>query len=305
MRRKTIRLSFRGSNWPLALVVIVAAIIAVVRPSVAEAHGEVGSRIFLSPIIGNDAFPDNAFTVNTHRSDYEFSLLPSFEKQLTDNSSLLFVSGWDRITPGHRQRATSGPTDLSIYYRQGVYVSVPHELEITMSPILILPVGSRRIADQGYTHLGGEALLGKGFGDLPDSPMLKLLRPFAMQAETGYTGRIQGPANSDVFGNFELEYSLNYLDRYVERIKIGRPWIDFVPYIQLNYTQSFIASRLTMSPDLRLTPGIAYLGDYCEVSVGTQIALNGTAQSGDHVAVLGLVEIFYDNIFPSLGWNPF
>jgi hypothetical protein len=47
------------------------------------------------------------------------------------------------------------------------------------------------------------------------------------------------------------------------------------------------------------------LGDYCEFSVGAQVALNGAVPSGDHVAVLGLVEVFYDNIFPVLGWNPF
>jgi hypothetical protein len=104
---------------------------------------------------------------------------------------------------------------------------------------------------------------------------------------------------------FELEYSLRYLDHFVERLNVGRPWGDFVPYVQSNYAQSFIDSRLTTKPDFRLTPGVAYLGDYCELSVGAQIAPNGAAPSGDRAAVLGLVEIFYDNIFPSLGWNPF
>lgn len=78
-----------------------------------------------------------------------------------------------------------------------------------------------------------------------------------------------------------------------------------MPYVQLNYAQSFIASRLTTRPDFRLTPGLAYLGDYCELSLGTQFTLNNAAPSGDHVAVLGLVEIFYDDLFPVLGWKPF
>jgi hypothetical protein len=47
------------------------------------------------------------------------------------------------------------------------------------------------------------------------------------------------------------------------------------------------------------------LGEYCELSVGPQVALNGAAPSGDQVAVIGLLEIFYDNIFPALGWKPF
>jgi hypothetical protein len=81
--------------------------------------------------------------------------------------------------------------------------------------------------------------------------------------------------------------------------------IDLVPYVEFDYAQSFIASRLTTKPDFRLTPGLAYLGSYYELSVGAQAALNGAADRRDRVAVIGLVEIFYDDIFPSLGWNPF
>ena len=171
--------------------------------------------------------------------------------------------------------------DLPIYYRQGVFISVPHEMEITLSPFVVLPVGNRQITDQGYVHLGGEMLLGKGLGDLPDWPSLKYLRPFAVQAEAGYAARIQGPANSDVFGNFELEYSFQYLDLFVERVSVGRQLLELAPYVQLNYAQSFIASRLTTTPDFRLTPGVAYLGDYCELSFGAQVALNGAAPRGD------------------------
>ena len=108
-----------------------------------------------------------------------------------------------------------------------------------------------------------------------------------------------------MFGNLELEYSLKYLDRYVEPLNVGRPWVDMAPYLQLNYAQSFIASGLTTSPDFRLTPGVGYMGHYCELSVGTQIELNNAAPDGDRVAVLGFVEIFCDEIFPALSWKPF
>lgn len=55
-----------------------------------------------------------------------------------------------------------------------------------------------------------------------------------------------GPANSDVFGNVELEYSVEYLDQFVDRLNSGCPLVEVVPNVQLDYTQSFIASRLTM-----------------------------------------------------------
>lgn len=295
---------FRLREWPLGSALIGLMAILLV-PGITLAHGVVGNRIFLSPIVGNDAFPDNALSLTARGSDYEFSLLPGLEKQLTDNSSLLFASGWAGIYPNGGQPSATGATDFSIWFRQAAFKSAQHELQLTVSPLLVVPLGNRQIPDQGYTHLGGEVLLGKGLGDLPNYPEIKYLRPIAVQTELGYAGRIQGPANSDVFGNFELEYSLRYLDDFVERVDVHRPLIEFVPFVQFNYLQSFLASRLTTKPDFRLTPGIAYQNDYCQVSVGAQVTLNGAAASGDRVAALGLVEIFYDNIFPALGWNPF
>lgn len=298
-----LELSSGVRTTPAALVVFaVIVVLSSVLPVSVYAHGVVGNRIFLSPVVGNDAFPDNALDLSVGRSNYEFSLLGAVEKQLSDHSSLLITSGWN---DAESKPDVTGASDLTIYFRQSAYISVAHEFELTVSPFLIAPTGNRRIADEGNAHLGGEVLFGKGMGDLPDSPTFKYLRPFAIQAGVGYAGRVQGPANSDDFANLELEYSLEYLNRFVERTRIGEPLLDLVPYVQFNYSQSFIASRLTTRPDFRLTPGIAYLGDTFEISLGPQIALNGAHASGASVALLGLVEIFYDEIFPTLGWNPF
>jgi hypothetical protein len=130
-------------------------------------------EIFLSPIVGNDAFPDNAFSLTMRRSDYQFSLLPEFEKQLSDNSSVLLSIGWDQVEPP-KGSDVSGAPDLTIYFRQGVLISVPHELEFTVSPFVVVPTGNRKFGDQGYTDLGGELLVGKGFGDLPETTSMNI-----------------------------------------------------------------------------------------------------------------------------------
>jgi hypothetical protein len=49
-------------------------------PCISFAHWVVGDRIFLSPIVSNDAFPDNALDLTMRRSNYEFSLLSALEK---------------------------------------------------------------------------------------------------------------------------------------------------------------------------------------------------------------------------------
>jgi len=103
----------------LGSILILASILAALTLCVSFAHGVVGNRIFLSPIVGNDAFPDNALDSTMRRSNYEFLLLPALEKQLSENSSLLFLSSRQRVTPGTGQREQEGFGDLSIYYRQG------------------------------------------------------------------------------------------------------------------------------------------------------------------------------------------
>ena len=75
--------------------------------------------------------------------------------------------------------------------------------------------------------------------------------------------------------------------------------------MQFNYARSLLASRLTSKPNFRLTPDLVYQNDYCQVSVGAQVALNHATVSGDRLAAIGLVEIFYDNLFPALDCNPY
>lgn len=65
--------------------------------SLTYGHGVVGDRTFISPIVGNDAFPDNALSFTVRRSNYDLSLLPEVEKLLSDNSNLLLISGWDQL----------------------------------------------------------------------------------------------------------------------------------------------------------------------------------------------------------------
>jgi hypothetical protein len=125
--------------------------IVILLPAATYAHGVVGNRFFLTPIVGNDAFPDNALTLSARRSDYVYSLLPSLEKQLSGYLSLLITSGWSDVESDYDSR---GASDLTIYFRQAAFILVPHELELTVSPFLVVPTGNRQIADQGYTHLG-------------------------------------------------------------------------------------------------------------------------------------------------------
>jgi hypothetical protein len=134
-----------------------------------ERHGMVGDRVFLNPIVGNDAFPDNALRPTMRRSDYQFSLLPEFEKQLSDTSSVLLNISWDELEP-QKKSDVVGLTDLTIYFRQALLTSDPHELELTVSPFVVVLNGNRQIGDQRYTHLGANCHSARALEIYPRQP---------------------------------------------------------------------------------------------------------------------------------------
>src|SRR6516164_11599426 len=144
-------MSAPAARWPLQGCRLTTLSLGVSSSPVTGRVG-LGDRIFLSPIVGNDAFPDNAASITTRGSNYEVSLLPELEKQLSDNSSMLFTGGWSRINPASPQQTIEGASDLSIWFRQAAFKSAQHELEITVSPFLVVPIGNRQILDQGYMH---------------------------------------------------------------------------------------------------------------------------------------------------------
>jgi hypothetical protein len=107
---------------PAALMFLVGiAMLSCLLPAAGYAHGVVGDRVFLSPIVGNDAFPDNALDLSVRRSDYEFSLLSALEKQLSDHSSLLITGGWNDVES--KPDVTGARTSQSTFDSRPIYRS--------------------------------------------------------------------------------------------------------------------------------------------------------------------------------------
>ncbi len=76
------------------------------------------------------------------------------------------------------------------------------------------------------------------------------------------------------------------------------------PFVEFNYDQVAFGRRENTPPDLRVTPGLAYLFGPFQLSVGTQVALNQTASHNVQAAVLTLLVIDLDEIIPGAGWMP-
>ena len=181
------------------------------------------------------------------------------------------------------------------------YYSLEHEFLTSIALVADLPVGNKDIRDQSHTSLGPGFLWEKGFGDLPNSPVIKYLRPFGVQSDFGYVPALGGHTSHDMFADAVIEYSLPYLSNNVQDIGLMWPLRNLYLFNEINYDQLITGPSGDTFPTLLATPGIAYVSYHFELAVASQLALNNASGASTHAAVLGLLDIFYDSIVPKLG----
>src|SRR5262249_26311733 len=150
-----------------------------------------------------------------------------------------------------------------------------------------------------------ELLWEKGMGDLPNREGIKYLRPLGFQADVGYLPALDGHTSHLLFADLVSEYSLMYLSNSVRDIGLGWPLRNLFLFNEINYDQLIAGAPGQTFPHLVATPGIAYVGYHFELSFGTQLALNQASVADTHAVLIGLLDIFYDSIFPSLNWTLF
>ncbi|MGH7916251.1 MAG: hypothetical protein ACREQE_02190, partial [Candidatus Binataceae bacterium] len=231
-----------------------------------------------------------------------FAIGFSLEKKLSQRCSVELTTGWNDISR-RTGRPRSNFGDLEVFPKCAFIESPEHELALGFGADFFLPTGTPAAGAPTHVTAGPDFLWDKGMGDLPLS--LKYLRPFAIQGESGFLFEWSGANRRAPFTNVALSYSLDYLNRYVRDFEL-RPSLRYmVPFIELNYLQTVRGEEGRTGPDVRLTPGLAYMNYYFEVALGTQIALTHTARNNDEAAAIALVDIFLGHVFPATKWTPF
>jgi hypothetical protein len=277
----------------------------------ALAHGVVGDYVFLEPIITQDPTPANEFDIlqpswvrSTDTNTYSIGF--SIEKVLYVDSDYVprvsFSGGnsWQHVSP-FAGRSQEGFGDLTLFAKYAFYYSLKHEFMLTIAVQLGVPVGNTAVEAQSHTSLGPVFLWEKGLGDLPNRPVLKYLRPLGIQSDFGYVPALGGHTSHHMFADEVTEYSLKYLSNNVQDIGLKGPLRNLFLFNEINYDQLITGPSGQTFPTLLATPGIAYVSYHYEIAVGTQFALNSASRPGNHAAVVGLLDIFYDSIFPKVG----
>ncbi len=303
----------------LAILILLVGI--AMSGSTAWAHGTVGDYTFLEPIVADDANPKNEFDILKPQwirtaDGREFSLGFFLEKVLIPAPesyanglpggglvSLEIGSEWVERSPKEGHKMT-GFNDLELLPKVAFLTIPAHELRLSLGAKFVIPTGSPSIEDQNHTQLGPEFLWVKGFGDLPNTGFLKYLRPLAFQGDLGYTLALGGRTWHELFADNVIEYSLPYLSNNVRDIGLPWPLRNMFPYVEFNYDQLIAGPPRQTFPAVRITPGIAFMNYYIELSVATQLALNKAAVPDTHAKVIFLLDLFIDDIFPWTNWTP-
>jgi hypothetical protein len=281
---------------------------AFISARAAFAHGTVGGYTFIEPLIAGDANPKNEFDIlkpSWYRTaeGREFSIGFSLEKKLSENLSLEMESAWTDLSPKD-SGAVSGFDNLEMMGKYAFLTDPEHELRLSMAATMSLPTGNPSAGAETHARLGPEILWAKGFGDIPNSAILKYLRPFGIDGDFGYAPALSGEPSHEMFADNVVEYSFPYLSNNVKDIGLPWPLRNLYLFTEFNYDQLITGPPGQTFPDIRVTPGVAFMNYYIQISVGTQVPLNHAAVADDHAAVLGLLDLFIDDIFPWTNWTP-
>jgi hypothetical protein len=279
--------------------------------SAAWAHGVVGDYVFLEPLITQDPTPANELDIlspswvktrdaNNYGVGFSVEKILYVDDHYMPRFSVGGGSNWSHSSPYHGP-SLEGFDDLTMFAKYAFYYSLDHEFLMSISAQLQLPTGDTDVEAQSHTSLGPVFLWEKGFGDLPNAPLLKYLRPFGIQSDFGYVPALGGHTSHHMFADAVIEYSLPYLSNNVQDLGLRWPLRNLFLFNEINYDQLITGPSGQTFPGLLATPGIAYVSYHFELALGTQLALNNASGPDLHAAVLGLLDIFYDSLIPKLG----
>jgi hypothetical protein len=274
----------------------------------AHAHGVVGDRSFIEPFVTEDVNPKNELVIARPEWDHSreadtFHLGFGLEKKLADRFSLTLESEWLHVSPRDEEEPNeSGFGNLSAALKYAFFVDAAHEAILSAAVEATAPTGSERVGAGRDWAFAPILLYGKGFGDLADG--LGWLRPFAVQGDVVLEVAANDERTTRFVHDIAFQYSVPYLQAQVRDLGLSWPLANLIPVVELNFERGLSGEGEGKSA-LTTTPAILYIDDYVEVGVAGRFPLNGTAHDELSWGVMGIVDLFIDDIFPWSTWQPF
>lgn len=310
-----VRISVAGVCLSAALLLTTARVFA---------HGIVGKRLFIEPLVTEDANPKNEFDFPVldaiqgpegHHVDFDYSL----EKRLLPRFSLSFENSYGWFTPSEPgSLSRSGFGNIGLAAKYALYKNPEHEFIMSGSFGIEMPTGDTSIGADPFTTLEPQFLYAKGFGDLPAHGALRWLRPFAVQGDVALAFPAGGPPGHPEHrftprADVVLEYSIPYLNQFVRHANrnyslgegayrkghsLGAIVGNLFPFSEFNFSAVPIgpAGRAAVG---YIRPGVVYVGHYFELGGAAEFPANSI--TGRSVGGMAIFDIFIDNLIPAFG----
>ena len=129
------------------------------------------------------------------------------------------------------------------------------------------------------------------------------MRAIELQGDLGYSHGFGNGGSDEIFFDPVLDYSMPYLG-YATDLRAPWPFRNLCVFTELNFNQ-LLSGRGDHSLSLFTTPGVAYVSDTYQATIGVQLPLTHGAEKSAQIAVVGSFIIFVDQISPKFGWTPF
>lgn len=297
-----------GALWIIAIALLAYGAFATLASS--RAFAQSYNRNFIEPLITEDTFTNDEADVlpkwSRGADSREFFLAVQVEKSLSENASVEITGQWDQLSPPGTSRDRTGFDDLEVMPKYVFYAAAEHELRMAAALDAFFPVGDSQVEASTHYLAGPMLLWAKGMGDLPRDSWLRYLRPIELQGDGGYLFEFSGSSGGQIFADAIVGYNFPFISYesggFVESGWSRWPLTNLVPFTEINYVELASGRRGRTPPALFITPGLAYEWGACQVSVGTQVALDHAASQDDKASLLGLLNIQLDTLFPQLRW---
>jgi hypothetical protein len=269
---------------------------------VARASGE--EPDLMQTLIAQDATLNNNLTLVKPRwqknaSGRALELGFGFEKMLSPRLDIEIGGQWDSISPRCGASGTAfGDIDVNLKY---VFLKWP-EFQIVLAPQLSFPTASRILDESTEVHAGGFLSWGGRLASVSEYGWPRHLQAIELQGDLGYSHGFGG-GSDEIYFDPVLDYSMPYLD-YSTGLRTPWPMKNLCVFTELNFSQ-LLSGGGDRSLSLFATPGVAYVSDTYQATVGVQLPLTKAAEKSAQMAVVGSFTIFMDQLSPRFGWTPF
>ena len=285
------------ASTAIATVLFVVVLVSHPRDALANSY----QRVFVGNFIGYSTDPVNYFSVSGANSHNDNSASFYLEKALSSAASISLMVGLRRLEI--ETGPATGWDNIAFSYKHIIASVRAHEFAAAVSPLFEIPTGTPKTGAESHPRWGIEILAEKGLADLPEP--LRALRALAVEGDAAWETKVTGAHNDLISADAEIEYSVDYFDRYTCAGCAGKRLRGLTPHLDFDYDQYTSAHRNISSPVFYLVPAVAWLNSVFEINVGAEVALNRGSSSEGAVAFVWLVGMSLDDIVPGAKWTPF